>query len=106
MNTEIIEQPAIAATTEAQPGSLHPVVRPLVTLEEARYRWQRTMEILEKYPEARQFRALRKKWCAFHDRWEAAVAKAEALRERERLLWDEMHEMEKTLPAEVREALC
>jgi hypothetical protein len=44
----------------AQPGT--------ITLEDATYRWQRAMDVLKRYPEARQFRELRKKWSKVYNR--------------------------------------
>jgi len=101
MNTQTDSQ-----TAGAPPGSLHPVLRPLVTLEEATRHWNQATAALDKYPEARRFHEYRKRWSKQNKRRAKLESQAAAAKEKEREMWSELQAMKAALPPDAREALC
>jgi hypothetical protein len=77
-----------------------------ITLEEATHFWQCAMDVLKRYPEARQFQELRKKWSKVYNRRMKLEEQLAKTLEKERRMYETVQTAKATLPAEVRTALC
>lgn len=95
--------------TRSEPCATTPVrVQPVIvpTLEEAAEHWQAAKAMLDKYPEARRFHDLRRKWAAFSDRCERMQAKLEAARRKETHLYAALQAAKLAMPDEAKALLA